>query len=328
MESADWPTVYPHQHFNHVQDAEDIEKAVKGKGCDEQAVIDILCNRTFKQRQAIAQAYEQRFRKELISVLKSETSGDFEDVIVTLMQSPALNDAIMLHDAVKGKDHTLLNTIAFTRTNEQLHQIQEVYRSKFNTDAVEDVRKVTNGAYEQLLVACLSGGRDQEHAERGYDVLADARALFESGPKRPGTNMGTYVGIFATRSFVHLRKVFQRFQMVAKMTIEQAVIDEMKGDDEKGFLALIKVIKNKAEFFCDQLVGATKGLGTNEKKLNFVIVSRSEVDLGRIADEYQRLHKQSLEKLIEAETSGDYKKALLALARGNAIKIPKDFRKQ
>ncbi|XP_055353560.1 annexin A6-like [Paramacrobiotus metropolitanus] len=319
---TDWPTVYPHQHFNHFQDADDIEKAVKGRGCDEQAVINILCNRTFNQRQAIAQAYEQRFRKDLISVLKSETSGDFEDVIVTLMQSPALNDAIMLRDAFKNKDHGLLNMIAFTRNHSQIRELLEVYGSKFNKDPLEELKKVTKGQlYEQLLRNCFMQERDRESASRGdQSVLDDARALFGSKVDSP-----TYTGIFATRSFTHLRKVFHRFQIIAKKSIEQHVTDAMKGDDEKGFLAFIKAARKRAEFFSDQLVAATKGLGTDEKKLNFVIVSRSEIDLGRIADEYQRLHKQSLEKLIESETSGNYKKALLALARGNAIKIPKHF---
>jgi hypothetical protein len=60
-----------------------------------------------------------------------------------------------------------------------------------------------------------------------------------------------------------------------------------------------KIIKNKSEFFCDQLVDATKGLGTKEKKLSSIIVSRAEYDLGSIKAVYQRAHKQTLEKLIE-----------------------------
>jgi hypothetical protein len=91
----------------------------------------------------------------------------------------------------------------------------------------------------------LQGERDEDSVD-GYDVSADARALFESGPKRPGVDLKTYTNIFARRSFVHLRQVFQRFQGLAQLSIEDSIKDEMKGDDEKGFLALSKLHHHSA----------------------------------------------------------------------------------
>lgn len=47
-----------------------------------------------------------------------------------------------------------------------------------------------------------------------------------------------------------------------------------------------------------------------------IIVTRCEVDMVQIKSEFQRLYGKSLEKFVEEDTGGDYKRALLALIRG------------
>jgi len=63
-----------------------------------------------------------------------------------------------------------------------------------------------------------------------------------------------------------------------------------------------------------------QGAGTNDDTLIRVIVSRSEVDLVQIKQEFQRNHGQTLESWIQSDTSGDYLKMLLALVRGNWLR--------
>ena len=56
-----------------------------------------------------------------------------------------------------------------------------------------------------------------------------------------------------------------------------------------------------------------KGLGTHDETLIRVIVTRAEIDMQLIKAEFHRKYKKSLEDMISSDTSGSYKKFLLAL---------------
>ncbi|RHN65810.1 putative annexin [Medicago truncatula] len=65
---------------NHspVEDAEVLQRAVKGWGADEKAIIAILGHRNGTQRTQIRQAYYELYQEDLIKRLEFELSGDFE----------------------------------------------------------------------------------------------------------------------------------------------------------------------------------------------------------------------------------------------------------
>ena len=69
-------------------DAEALRKAMEGFGTDEAALIKICANRTNSQRQQIKHAYKSLYGRDLISDLKSELHGKFEDAMVALFTEP------------------------------------------------------------------------------------------------------------------------------------------------------------------------------------------------------------------------------------------------
>ena len=75
-----------------------------------------------------------------------------------------------------------------------------------------------------------------------------------------------------------------------------------------------------------------QGIGTNEDELNRVVISRCEVDMIQIKEQYEELMKRSLEDhvavcqmmiskeyfhrdIFQKDTSGDYRKILLELLK-------------
>ncbi|CAB3251842.1 unnamed protein product [Arctia plantaginis] len=71
------PTVVPANPFDPREDAAVLRKAMKGFGTDEKAIIHVLSRRTNEQRLRIAFEFKTLYGKDLVSDLKSETSGKF-----------------------------------------------------------------------------------------------------------------------------------------------------------------------------------------------------------------------------------------------------------
>ena len=68
--------------------------------------------------------------QDLVSDLKSETSGDFQEVLEGLMMAPVEFDAFSLHKAMKGlgTDETALIGIICSKTPAELEEIKKVYK--------------------------------------------------------------------------------------------------------------------------------------------------------------------------------------------------------
>lgn len=52
--------------------------------------------------QVLAQAYTSRYGKDLIELLKEETSGNHEKTLCLLAMGPLASDVQLLHDAIAG----------------------------------------------------------------------------------------------------------------------------------------------------------------------------------------------------------------------------------
>lgn len=103
---------------------------MKGLGTDEKSIIEVLCHRTANQRVEIVRQFKTMYGKDLISELKSELTGHFEDVIIAMCYSPEDLDAKELRRAMKGAgtDEDTLIEILVSRSNAQLKKIKEAYQ--------------------------------------------------------------------------------------------------------------------------------------------------------------------------------------------------------
>jgi annexin A7/11 len=140
--------------FDPRQDAEILRKAMKGFGTDEQAIINVVTRRSNSQRQEIVVQFKAMYGKvstcniqsvaqslkdfsrlfeysqDLLSNLKSELSGKFEDLVIALMTPLPVFLAKELQYAIEGigtNEQTLIEILC-TASNAEIFAIKNVYR--------------------------------------------------------------------------------------------------------------------------------------------------------------------------------------------------------
>uniref|UniRef100_S4RNL1 Annexin n=1 Tax=Petromyzon marinus TaxID=7757 RepID=S4RNL1_PETMA len=312
-------TVKEQSGFNALKDAETLRKAMKGFGTDEKAIIDVLTARSNKQRQEIALSFKTAYGKDLVKELKSELSGNFELVVVALLETPTQYDVSQIQAAIKGAgtDEECLIEILASRSNKEIHEINKHYKSVTKRSLEQDIMSDTSANFKRLLVALCQGGRDESTTVDMARVQKDAQDLLAAGENRIGTDESRFNSILCGRSQAHLLRVFEEYGRISKHDIEKSIKREMSGSLEDGMVAVVKCLRNTQGFFAERLYKSMKGLGTKDSTLIRIMVSRCEVDLFDIRREFKQLYGKSLHSFIAGDTSGDYKKILLSLCGGD-----------
>lgn len=302
-------------NFDPKADAKALREAMQGLGTDEKVIWKILTARTNAKRQRISTEYTSMYGRDLIKDLKSELTGNFENVMVSLMRPKNRFDAISLRKAMKGlgTDEGALIEILCTKTNQEIRDVIREYKEEFDRDLVKDVKDDTSGDFKRMFVSILQANRDESVTVDEAAARADAQALYDAGEGKWGTDESKFNEILVTRSYAHLRRVFDIYATISKKDICGAIKSEMSGDLETGMIAIVDCVYSRPTYFAKRLYKAMKGLGTKDNTLVRVIVSRSEIDLPEIKREFKDAYSKSLYDWVHGDTSGDYRDALLAL---------------
>ncbi|XP_047503649.1 annexin B10 isoform X5 [Pieris napi] len=316
MATVHEPTVVGVAHFNAAEDAAALRGAMKGFGTDENAIIEILTSRSNAQRQAISQAFTHEYGRDIIEDLKSELGGHFEDVIVALMLPPAEYLCKELHHCMEGMgtDEKVLVEILCTRTKKEIAEIVEAYERLYNRPLAEHMCSETSGDFRRLLTLIVTGARDEEAGVDQARAAEAAQQLYDAGEAKWGTDEEIFNKILAHESFGQLRAIFEEYKNISGRTIEQAIKAEIAGELSEALSAIVECVENAAAWFAKRLRSSMQGGGTEDKALIRIIVNRSEIDLAAVKREYESLYDKTLQSdVAQGETSGDYRKALIAL---------------
>uniref|UniRef100_A0A8C9X9R2 Annexin n=1 Tax=Sander lucioperca TaxID=283035 RepID=A0A8C9X9R2_SANLU len=298
-------TVKDKANFKVEEDVSALRKAIEGIGTTEKTLVEVLTQRSNAQRQLIAKAYEKATGRKLVADLEGDTHGDFEDLLVALVTPPAVYDCHEVIRAIKGAGTTesTLTEIFASRSNRQMQALSDAYLAGYKCQIYFSIFTI-------FFCSSSQGKRDESTNVDTAKAKADAKALYEAGEKKWGTDEGKFIDILCHRSIPQLRQTLVEYKAISKKTLQESIESEMSGNLEKLLVAVVKCVKTTPAYLAERLFKSMKGAGTTESTLTRILVSRSEVDLLDIRAEYKKLFGCSLYSQLESEVSGDYGDAL------------------
>ena len=121
------------------------------------------------------------FMQDLVSALRDELSGDFEELVLALVYSPVEYDIYCLNDAIEGlgtREAVLIGIIC-SRTNRELEYIQEAYKERYGRLLIDDVIADTSGEFRDLLKQILLCQRKESDMVDKKMAAEDAKKLYQ-----------------------------------------------------------------------------------------------------------------------------------------------------
>ncbi|XP_057420546.1 annexin D2 [Lotus japonicus] len=304
----------PSQVPSPAEDSEQLRKAFQGWGTNEDLIISILAHRNAAQRKLIHETYSQTYGEDLLTDLDKELSSDFERAVVLWTLGPAERDAFLVNEATKRltKNNWILMEIASTRSSLDLFKAKQAYQARFKRSIEEDVAYHTSGDIRKLLVPLVGTFRYDGDEVNMILAKSEAKLLHEKIAEK-AYNHEDLLRVITTRSKAQLNATLNHYNNEFGNEIDKDL--ETDSDDEYLNLlrATIKSLTYPEKYFEELLRLAINKTGTDEWALTRVVTTRAEVDLQKIAEEYQKRNSVPLDRAIANDTSGDYQKILLAL---------------
>uniref|UniRef100_A0A3B4YVD3 Annexin n=1 Tax=Seriola lalandi dorsalis TaxID=1841481 RepID=A0A3B4YVD3_SERLL len=204
-------------------DASQLHMALKGVGTDDEVLIEILASRTGEQIKEIIKVYKKEFGGKLEKDVCGDTSGDYQKLLVILLQGSREEgvdegkiekDAKDLYAAGEGKfgtDEEKFITILGNRSAEHLRAVFDAYRKLSGSDIEDSIKGETTGNLENLLLAV---------------------------GKTPGTDDDTLMRIMVSRSEADMLDIRASFKKMYGASLYSTIQEDTSGDYQKALLYL------------------------------------------------------------------------------------------
>ncbi|PRQ21443.1 putative peroxidase [Rosa chinensis] len=304
----------PAQVPSPAEDSEQLKKAFKGWGTNEDLIISILGHRNAAQRKAIRKTYAESYGEDLLKELDKELTRDFERIVMLWTLDPAERDAFLANEATKKwtSSNQVLAEIACSRSSHGLLLARQEYHSRYKKSLEEDVAHHTTGDFRKLLVPLVSSYRYEGDEVNMTLAKSEAKLLHEKISDKE-YNHEEIIRILATRSKAQINATLNHY----KNEFGNDINKDLKADPKDEYLAIlrstIKCLICPEKYFEKSLRLAINRLGTDEGALTRVVATRAEVDLKIIKEEYHKRNSVTLDQAIKKDTHGDYESVLLAL---------------
>ena len=284
---------------------------------EEETLINITVQNPLTIRLKIREKYKSLYGQDLLENLKSKLSGDFKDLMIGLYKSIYEFDSEQCYKAIKGlgTDEDTLIEILATRPNWMIKKIKDVYNNTYKKDLEKDVIGDTSGTLQKLFVSILQCNRSDNKTPDIDKAKEMAIDLFKGDKEKNKIGLDEdkivkYFGLLSPCELMHLAREFHREYGKSLINV---IEDEFGGDLRKLIKTIFYANICPSEYFATRVKESVKGLGTEEKILNRVVITRNEVDMDVIKEYYKILYSKNLVDDVKSDTSGNYQKLLVAL---------------
>lgn len=188
---------------------------MKGFGTDEKALIRVLADKDPLQVEVIRTTYDREIRRNLISDLKSETSGYFEMGLLQLARGPLLADVHNLFDAMAGPGtkERVLNDVLLGRSNADIRAIKSAYQHTYHRSLEDAVKGDLSMKTERHFMMVLAANRAEDSAPvLPHQVDNDVMELYKATEAKMGTDEIMVCNILTHRNDNQLRAIAHAYK--------------------------------------------------------------------------------------------------------------------
>ena len=151
-----------------------------------------------------------------------------------------------------------------------------------------------------------------------YNPEADCQIL-HNAVHGLGTDERAIIGVIVNRNGPQRTEIRRCY----KSMYGKDLIERLKEDTSGNFKEVIAgMFMTPAEYDAVCLYKAMKGLGTNEGVLIEIIGTRGPTQLMAVKETFRRIYNEDLEKWVKGDTSGNFRKLLIAILQCNRSMNP------
>ena len=216
-------------------DCDSLKNAMKGVGTDEDSLIEIITSRPNWMLKKIKEKYKEKYKKDLESAIKSETSGDLERLLVSILQckrsennNPNMNEcaaqAKELFDAGEAKwgtDSAVFNKIFTGSSPAEIACIAREYHKISGHTILDGINKEFSGntkkALRSIVYATISPS--EYFATRVKDAI-----------KGFGTNDHLLIRVLVTRDEIDMPQIKQYYKQLYGKDMIEDIKNDISGD--------------------------------------------------------------------------------------------------
>jgi len=149
----------------------------------------------------------------------------------------------------------------------------------------------------------------------GFDAQKDAQVL-RKAMKGLGTDEKAIIDVLGYRSSGQRQEILAIYKSAFGRDLIKDLKSELGGHFEDVVLALML---KPEDYDAGECKRAIQGIGTDEDDLIEILCTRSNEQIKKLREAYKKLYKRELEKDLIGDTSGDFRRLLVALCNANRL---------